>query len=96
MTGCPVLTISLDKLVPLGASPVSNPFLDDGERERSDPGRADTAISRRWMTLNRPALIGMCRSCRMVPGRCLLESGVLDGVRRYVWDGVGNVWDSFK
>ena len=56
MTGCPVLTISLDKLVPLGASPVSDPFLDDGERERSDPGRADTAISRRWMTRNRPAL----------------------------------------
>ena len=60
MTGCPVLTISLDKLVPLGASPVSvsDPFLDDGERERSDPGRADTAISRRWMARNRPALVG--------------------------------------
>ena len=49
--------ISLDKLVPLGASPVSDPFLDDGERDRSDPGRADTAISRRWMTRNRPVLV---------------------------------------
>ena len=57
MTRSPVLTISLDNLVPLGASPVSDPFLDDGERERSDPGRADTAISRRWMTRNRSALV---------------------------------------
>ena len=57
MTGCPVLTISLDKLVPLGASPVSDPFLDDGERERSDPGRANTAISWWWKTRNRPALV---------------------------------------
>ena len=31
----------LDNLVPRDASPVSDPFLDDGERERSDPGRGD-------------------------------------------------------
>jgi hypothetical protein len=57
MTRGPVLTISLDNLVPLVASPVSDPFLDDCERERSDPGRADTPISRRWMTRNRSALV---------------------------------------
>ena len=73
MTRCPVLTISLDNLVPLGASPVSDPFLDDGERERSDPGRADTAISRRWMTCNRSALVQM---------------GQL-GLSRYKWVQIG-------
>ena len=36
-----------DNLVPLGASPVSDPLQDDGEQERSDPGRGDMAISRR-------------------------------------------------
>ena len=36
---------------------MSNPFLDDGERERSDHKRGDTAISRRWMARNRSALV---------------------------------------
>ena len=36
---------------------VSDPFQDDGERERSDHIRGDTAISRRYMTRNRSALV---------------------------------------
>ena len=50
-------TISLDNLVPLGASPMSDPFLDDGEQERSDHWSGDTAISRRLMARNRSALM---------------------------------------
>ena len=52
------LTISLDNLVPLDASPVGDPLLDDVERERSDPGRGDTAIYRRCMARNRSGLLG--------------------------------------
>ena len=44
------LTLSLDNLVPLDASSVSDPFLDDGERERSDPGRGETGfIGGAWL-----------------------------------------------
>ena len=45
MTRCPdsgpfsgLLDLTLDNLVPLDASPVSDPFLDEGEQERSDLG----------------------------------------------------------
>ena len=51
------LTISLDNLVPLDASPVGDPLLDDVEQERSDPGRGDTAIYRRCMARNCSGLI---------------------------------------
>ena len=56
-TGPPDKIGNIWNLVPLGASPVSDPLQDDSERERSDPGRGDTAISRRWMTRNHPALV---------------------------------------
>ena len=54
----PLLTYC-DNLAPLGGSPVlvSNPFQDDGERERSDHVRNDTPISRRQMACNRSTLI---------------------------------------
>ena len=44
---CGLLLTYCNNLVPLGGSPVSDPFQDDGERERSDHVRGDTAISRR-------------------------------------------------
>ena len=43
--------------MPLGASPVSDPFLDDGERERSDPRRGETGFYRRCMACNRSPLV---------------------------------------
>ena len=39
--------MQFDNLVPFDVSPVSDPLQDDGKQERSDPGRGDTAISRR-------------------------------------------------
>ena len=42
---CLALPTYCDNLVPLGASPVSDPFQDDGERERSDHISGDLALS---------------------------------------------------